>query len=88
MTADERRASSTLPSGTRSKRTTASTIHASPDLVSDKLGDEEDNEPLLTMSPAEIRVIRRLSTRCNVLPVVGHADSLTDEKLLAVKQAG
>jgi len=39
------------------------------------------------MSPAEIRVIRRLSTRTNVLPVIAHADSLTDEKLLAVKSA-
>jgi hypothetical protein len=37
------------------------------------------------MSPAELRVIRRLAERVNVLPVVGRADSLTDDKLRAVK---
>ncbi|TRM64018.1 Septin-domain-containing protein [Schizophyllum amplum] len=49
--------------------------------------EEEDSEARLTMSKAEIRVIRRLSTRCNVLPVVARADSLTDENLAAVKKA-
>ncbi|KAI0304528.1 Septin-domain-containing protein [Multifurca ochricompacta] len=39
----------------------------------------------LTMSPAEIRVIRRLAGRVNVLPVIGRSDSLTDDKLRAVK---
>lgn len=39
------------------------------------------------MPPAEIRVIRRLSARSNVLPVIARADSLTDEKLAAVKDA-
>jgi len=39
------------------------------------------------MSPAEIRVIRRLSARANVLPVIARADSLTDDKLCAVKDA-
>lgn len=38
------------------------------------------------MSPAEIRVIKRLSARTNVLPIIGHADSLTDEKLEKVKE--
>ena len=33
------------------------------------------------MSPVEIRVIRRLSARANVLPVIARADSLTDDKL-------
>jgi Septin len=37
------------------------------------------------MSPAELRVIRRLAERVNVLPVIGHADCLTDDKLRAVK---
>jgi len=41
----------------------------------------------LTMSPIEIRVIRRLSSRSNVLPVIARADSLTDEMLAAVKEA-
>ena len=39
------------------------------------------------MSPAELRVIRRLSARVNVLPVIAKADSLTDESLSAVKTA-
>lgn len=39
------------------------------------------------MSPADIRVIHRLSTRVNVLPIVARADILTDEKLAAVKRA-
>jgi hypothetical protein len=37
------------------------------------------------MLPAELRVIRRLADRVNVLPVIGCADSLTDDKLRAVK---
>ena len=41
----------------------------------------------IMMSPAELRVISRLSTRVNVLPVIAKADSLTDESLLAVKTA-
>lgn len=41
----------------------------------------------LTMSPAEIRVIHRLSARANVLPVIARADSLTDDRLAAVKDA-
>lgn len=41
----------------------------------------------LTMNPAEIRVIKRLATRVNVLPVIARADSLTDEKLASIKRA-
>ena len=89
MTVAARRALSTLPVKTRSETTVS--YPAPPDLVPDtSSGDESDEEveALLTMSPAEIRVIRRLSARSNILPVIAHADSLTDEKLLAVKNAG
>ena len=41
----------------------------------------------IMMSPAELRVIKRLSARANVLPVIAKADSLTDESLSAVKTA-
>ena len=41
----------------------------------------------LTMLPSELRTIKRLSQRMNVLPIVGCADSLTDERLDAVKEA-
>lgn len=88
MTVVARRALSSLPAKTRSETTVS--LRAPPDLVpdtsSDDDSDEEDDGPL-TMSPAEIRVIRRLSARSNILPVIAHADSLTDEKLLAVKNA-
>lgn len=39
------------------------------------------------MDPADLRVIRRLSERVNVLPIIARADILTDEKLNAVKLA-
>ncbi|KAG6890627.1 hypothetical protein C0995_006603 [Termitomyces sp. Mi166 len=61
-----------------------------PDLVPDtSSGDDTDDEAetSLSMSSAEIRVIHRLSSRTNILPVIAHADSLTDEKLQAVKVA-
>ena len=47
--------------------------------------DSDSNPGGLTMSPAELRVIRRLAGRVNVLPVIGQADCLTDDKLRAVK---
>jgi len=39
-----------------------------------------------TMLRPELRVIKRLSQRVNVLPIIGCADSLTDERLSAVKE--
>jgi len=39
-----------------------------------------------TMLRSELRVIKRLSQRVNVLPIIGCADSLTDERLNAVKE--
>lgn len=90
MTADARRALSSLPTKTRSE-ITVSLRTPPPDLAQDGSSgvevDEEDDS-VLTMSPVELRVIRRLSARANVLPVIARADSLTDEKLLAVKNAG
>ncbi|KAK0243989.1 septin family protein [Armillaria nabsnona] len=88
MTIAARRAQSSLPIRMRSEATVSP--RNPPDLVPDtSSGDESDDEEqtALTMSPAEIRVIRRLSARINVLPVIGHTDSLTDDKLAAVKAA-
>jgi Septin len=89
MTAAARRAQSTLPTKARSEATIS---YRPPDLVPDNASDEDDSDDEaasqpLTMSPAEIRVIRRLSARSNVLPVIARADSLTDEMLAAVKDA-
>lgn len=89
MTASERGELSTMPVlSTRSEMTISM---RPPGLVPDtSSGDEslDEEDGPLTMSPAEIRVIRRLSVRTNVLPVIARADSLPDEKLLAVKNAG
>jgi hypothetical protein len=88
MSIAARRALSSLPTRARSETTVS--YHTPPDLVPDISSaddSDDDSEAPLTMSPAEIRVIRRLSARSNVLPVIAHADSLTDEKLLAVKNA-
>jgi hypothetical protein len=90
MTVEARRALSSLPSKTRSETTISKS--SPPDLVPDTSSgddtDDEEDDGKRTMSPVEIRVIRRLSARVNVLPVISRADSLTDEKLLAVKNAG
>lgn len=83
-----RRTQSTLPHKTRSEAT-ISYRDQPPDLVPDNGSADSDDESAapLKMSPAEIRVIRRLSARTNVLPVIARADSLTDERLAAVKDA-
>jgi hypothetical protein len=78
-----------FPHKTLSK-TTISALHPdeTPPLTDDD-GDSdlesESNPGGLTMLPAELRVIRRLADRVNILPVIGCADSLTDDKLRAVK---
>ncbi|KAJ2933815.1 hypothetical protein H1R20_g3270, partial [Candolleomyces eurysporus] len=91
-TAGERQTQTGLPTKTRSETTVSQS--AVPDLVSDTSSDddseqeeEEEDQETLTLSPAEIRVIRRISARANILPVIAHTDSLTDEKLQAVKKA-
>jgi hypothetical protein len=90
MTVEARRALSSIPTKTRSETTVSKS--SPPDLVPDTSSgddsDDDEDDGKLTMSPAEIRVIRRLSARVNVLPVISRADSLTDEKLHAVKNAG
>ena len=40
-----------------------------------------------TLPAAEINTIRRLSARVNVLPVIARADTLTNDRLTAVKMA-
>ncbi|RDB17825.1 Septin-8-A [Hypsizygus marmoreus] len=87
VTVAERRALSSLPAKTRSETTVS--YRTPPELVPDtsSADDSDDDDEPLTMSPAEIRVIRRLSARTNVLPVVARSDSLTDAKLHAVKLA-
>lgn len=85
MTMAERRAKSSLPTKTRSETTVS--YQTPPDLIPDTSSESDDEESPLTMAPAEIRVIRRLATRCNVLPIIAKSDSLTDETLSGVKEA-
>lgn len=96
MTAAARNAASSAPfTQTRSEATVS--MKNPPDLVPDTSSnddddgsddDEDEDSGPLTMSPAEIRVIKRLSARTNVLPVIARSDSLTDERLQAIKEAG
>ncbi|KAH9854642.1 Septin-domain-containing protein [Lenzites betulinus] len=83
-----RRAQSSYPSKVRSETTIS---YKPPDLSS--MSDESDSDDSdddaaagLTLSPVDVRVIRRLSARANVLPVIAKADSLTDAKLAAIKK--
>ncbi|KAJ7675779.1 septin family protein [Mycena polygramma] len=88
MSVAARRGQSSMPSKTRSETTVS--YRNPPDLVPDTSSEDDsddEGEGPLTMSPAEVRVIRRLAARCNVLPVIARSDSLTDEKLTAVKNA-
>ncbi|PFH54064.1 hypothetical protein AMATHDRAFT_842 [Amanita thiersii Skay4041] len=90
MTTAARSTLASLPTATRSETTIC--LRNTPDQVPNTNASPEDDmddevEVELTMSPAEIKVIRRLAERVNVLPVIAHADSLTNEKLQAVKGA-
>ncbi|KAL1738921.1 hypothetical protein HDZ31DRAFT_69484 [Schizophyllum fasciatum] len=49
--------------------------------------DADAAAPEVAVAPADLRVLRRLAARCNVLPVVARADTLTDGALAAVKHA-
>ena len=86
MTESARRAASSFPTKVRSEVTVS---YKPPDLssLSDETDSEdEEDEHGLAMAPADIRVIRRIAARANVLPVIARADSLTDAKLAAVKR--
>lgn len=86
MSVSARRVMSSVPTMTRSEVTIS---HHPPDLVADGASSDSDEEEddRLTMSQAELRVIRRLATRTNILPVIARADSLTDKRLESVKRA-
>lgn len=72
---------------TRSQ-TNSSVTHGDGDSDAEYSEDEDgdENESHLSMKPAELKVIRRLAARVNVLPVVARADELTESRLLAVKR--
>ncbi|KAI0770254.1 Septin-domain-containing protein [Fomes fomentarius] len=83
-----RRGQSSFPTKVRSETTIS---YKPPDLSSmsedsDSEDEDDGSGSSLSMSPIDIRVIRRLSARANVLPVIARTDSLTDEKLAAIKK--
>ncbi|CDO71410.1 hypothetical protein BN946_scf184909.g4 [Trametes cinnabarina] len=86
-----RRGQSSFPSKVRSE-TTISYKPSEPSTPapgdSDTEDDSDDDESgeNLTMSSTDIRVIRRIAARANVLPVIAKADSLTNDKLAAIKK--
>ncbi|CAD6890943.1 unnamed protein product [Tilletia caries] len=47
--------------------------------------EDDDDPPLLSIRPLELSVIKRLAKRVNILPVIGKADLLTDQRLEQVK---
>ncbi|KAK0552944.1 hypothetical protein OC846_001524 [Tilletia horrida] len=49
--------------------------------------DDGDDPPLLSIRPLELSVLKRLAVRVNVLPVIGKADLLTDQRLEQVQDA-
>ena len=87
MSTSLRRALSSLPAKSRSEAT-ISRQTSQPDInFADEASDDEDDaDAQLKMSPADIRVIRRISERANVLPVLARADSLTDDTLTEMKR--
>lgn len=74
---------------TKARSETTISFRNPPELIDDTSsgGISDDMEDDMALSPADIRVIRRLAERTNVLPVIAHADSLTDDMLNAVKVA-
>lgn len=89
MTDTARRGQSSFPAKVRSETTVS---YKPPDLSSmseetDSEDEDENNDSNLSMSPVDVRVLRRIAARANVLPIVARADSLTDAKLAAVRKA-
>ena len=91
MSTAQRESLSSVPSSS-----VLSTPKPSMDLSAHSRKESEDTEPpktpkqldpsKLTLLPSELRVIKRLSQRVNVLPIIGCADSLTDERLNGIKE--
>lgn len=87
MTAAERRSRSDYPHKPQSERTISyrpsDVSAASADSLSQESYDDTSDD--LTMSPADIAVMQRLTKKTNLLPVIARADSLTDEALASIK---
>ena len=92
MSAAERKALSSAPGSSLLSMTNPSTatydhFKEDPETMEQPKTPRQLDPTKLVMLPSELRVIKRLSRRVNVLPIIGCADSLTDERLSAVKEA-
>lgn len=56
-----------------------------PALVTNEASTAQTSEEYMALADADIYVIKRLSTRVNVLPVISRSDTLTNERLEEVK---
>jgi hypothetical protein len=89
VTTNARRAKSHLPSRNRSQATVSPSNKEESDVSDDDLTDgyeDDHHHSNLTMNPYELRVIKRLAARVNVLPVIARTDSLTESRLKAIKR--
>ena len=83
----ERKALSSAPSSSALSTSKPSADNSREDLenAEQQKASKQHDPTKLTMLPSELRVIKRLSQRVNVLPIIGCADSLTDDRLNAIK---
>lgn len=58
-----------------------------PDTPAAKFPESLSDTDAVELPPAELKVLKRLGTRLNVLPVIAKADTLTNEALAAAKAA-
>ena len=88
MNAAERRALSSAPGSSVLSVSDFTSSHSRKDseVVEQPTAPKQLDPSKLAMLPSELRIIKRLSQRVNVLPIIGCADSLTDERLNAVKE--
>ncbi|CAE6512179.1 unnamed protein product [Rhizoctonia solani] len=68
----------------RARSSTPESSNEDWDSDSDEEGSSDSHR--LSMLPAEVRAIQRLSRRANVFPVVARGDTLTDERLARIKR--
>ncbi|KAG8745844.1 hypothetical protein FRC10_006871 [Ceratobasidium sp. 414] len=71
----------------RSYSALANTRSDTPDSSSHDSDYDSDSDESIGLAPSEIRAIKRLANRTNVLPVIARGDTLTDARLDKVRNA-
>lgn len=85
----ERRSHLSVHTSMRSDLTVSSQTPTQSPVSSDypSHASDDDTPEELSLSPADIAVMRRLVKKTNLLPVIARADTLTDDTLDAIKKA-